>query len=99
MNLGDIQTVGGVMVVITILVQVLKPAIPEGWVAPVAILSGIVLVVAADLLLGRLSGPQLGTAVLTGFLGGASAVGLYSGQKVIPVRGGQPLLGPRTDTP
>ncbi len=77
MTLSDPLSVGGAAVVVTLLVQLLKPWVPEKLVPHTTALIGIVVVVAAAVVLGQTSAEQLGNAVLTGFLAGTAAVGLY----------------------
>jgi len=89
MNLTDLQTVAGVAVVVSILTQLVKPYLEEKAVPLVAIALGLVVGALATLALG-LSGPaDLGNALLTGLLGGASAIGLYQVQKPTGILKGQ----------
>ncbi len=81
MSLNDLQTVLGVSVVVMILVQLIKPYFEEDAIRLLAIGLGLVVGLLAAITLGQSSALDLGNAILTGFLGGASAIGLYQAQK------------------
>jgi predicted RND superfamily exporter protein len=80
LSLNDLLTVAGVAVVVAILVQVLKQWLREDLVPLLALLLGMVLAVAASAALGMLTPEAIGNALLTGLLGGASAIGIYETQ-------------------
>ncbi len=80
-TLTDLQTIGGAVVVIALLVQLLKGRISKQATPLVAILLGVVVVVAAELALGLSGSEAIGNAVLRGLLAGAASVGLYDVQK------------------
>lgn len=97
MNLNDIQTAAGAAVIVAIVMQTLKSLVPERWVPATAILVGVALVIGATGVVGQGTAEDLGHAALTGFLAGASSVGLYAAQRPVPLRGGGPLMGPREE--
>ena len=82
-TLTDFQTVGGAVVVIAVLTQLLKGHLTKQATPLVAVLLGIVVVVAAELALGHSEPEAIGNAVLRGLLAGAAAVGLYDVQKPV----------------
>lgn len=86
MQINDILTVGGAAVVVVPLVQVLKAYVAERYVPLLALVVGIVVVVAAAL--AHIYAQDLGNAVLTGILAGLAAQGLYK------VQGGV-IVGPK----
>ena len=81
LTLSDLLTSGGVAVVVVLLVQLVKRFIPEGYVQHVAVGLGIAIAVIARLVLGPITAELVGNAVLIGFFGGLSAVGLYQVQQ------------------
>lgn len=92
MILNDLLTVGGATVAVLIFVQLFKQYLPATYIAAIAtILVGPLLVLAAALALGQTSPEALGNALLTGFLAGAGAVGLYNVQKPLG------LMPPKAD--
>lgn len=83
MILNDLQTVAGVAILVAILVQLFKGLVEDRSVPLLAVIVGIVVGVLASIALGQSAPVDIGNAVLTGLLGGASAVGLYQVQKPI----------------
>lgn len=78
MNISDLLNVGGLAVVLTLALQIVKPLLTEAqidkWLPSLAVILGIVVAVAVALV----QSTDPAQAVLTGFLAGTSAVGLYS---------------------
>jgi len=89
-TIQSLLSVGISALVVNIVVQLVKQWLPEAYVRLFAILFGIVLVVAAALVLGQRTAADLGNAVLTGFLGGSSAIGLYALQEPVHLLGSKP---------
>lgn len=90
LGLAELLTTGGIAVVVTILVQLLKGGVVAERAIPwLAVALGMAIAVAAAAALGQRAAADLGNAALTGFLGGAAAIGLYQLQRPIG------LLGPR----
>lgn len=85
MDLQSILTVAGTFTVVMVLVsQIVKMFVLDPrWVAVFSIVGGMVLVPLAYLSQGTLTWANLYIAVLAGFFAGASAVGLYEGQRAI----------------
>ncbi len=83
MSLTDIQSAASAAVIVLIIIQVCKRWIDEKLVPLASILLGIVIVVAATLVLGQSSPEAIGNAVLQGILAGAASSGLYSVQKPV----------------
>jgi hypothetical protein len=81
LTLTDVRTVAGAAAIVAILVQLLKPWIPERLVPVAAVVAGVAVSVAATLAQGVFTAEQIGNAVLTGLLAGACAVGLYQLQR------------------
>lgn len=80
LTLSDLLTPAGVAVIVMILIQVSKKAIPEDIVPACALAVGMALALAAQLALGPWTAESIGTALLAGFLGGAAASGIYKAQ-------------------
>src|ERR1700741_998494 len=85
LTLSGLVTIGGVAVLVAIVVQALKRALPSGAVPPVALVVGALVGLLASWALGRTAPAELGQAVLTGVVGGAVAVHLYELQKPIGI--------------
>lgn len=81
LSISDLLTVSGLAVVITIIVQLAKGLVEERFVPLFAVAVGVVLAVVASVVLQQYGPEAVAQAVLTGFLGGASAIGIYSLQK------------------
>ena len=80
-TIGDLTTVVGLAFVLLILAQIVKEYLPERFITLCVIGAGIVIAVAATLALGESDAVSIGNAILTGFLAGAAATGLYDLQK------------------
>lgn len=80
MHVADLLTVGGVAVVVTILVQVVKWALGQNY-ADAWARFGPLLALVAGVLIGGAAALYLGAdpaeGLLTGFLGGAASMGIY----------------------
>jgi hypothetical protein len=78
MQLADLLNVGGLAVVIVLALQIVKPLLSGDqiakWTPSLAVALGVIVAVAVALVLAA----DPAQAVLTGFLAGTSAVGLYS---------------------
>lgn len=100
MTANDAMTVGGAAVLVSILVQVIKGALPEEWIPRLALLLGIVVVdgatLAVHLTAGTLTPIVLFDGFLTGLIAGASSIGLYKVQQPIGILGpkGNPANSP-----
>ena len=81
LTLNDLLTVSGLAVVITIIVQLAKGWVEERFVPLFAVAVGIVLAVLASVVLQQYGPEAVAQAVLTGLLGGASAIGIYKLQQ------------------
>lgn len=81
MTLLDVETVAGASAVTSIIVQLLKSWVPRKWLPHTGVAAGVVIVLTASMILGQTSAQSLGSAVLTGLLAGAAAVGLQRVQK------------------
>ncbi len=81
MTLNDLLTVSGLAVVVTILTQLFKGFVDERWVPLFAVAIGITLAVGASVALGLYGVPAVAQAILTGLLGGAAAIGIYTLQQ------------------
>lgn len=81
MVLSDILTIAGASVIVTLLTQLIKADVPEKRVPHVALALGVLIVVQASLALGKSTYADLGTAVVTGLLAGAAAIGWYNVEK------------------
>ncbi|MDO8670958.1 MAG: hypothetical protein Q7O66_05950 [Dehalococcoidia bacterium] len=83
LNLSDLLTPAGVAIVVLILIQVSKKWISEDLVPACALAVGMAVAIAAQLVLGPVTGVAIATAALGGFLGGAAASGVYKAQAPI----------------
>ena len=82
---SDLLTVGGLAILLTLLVQLIKPGIRSEWIPTAAVILGIIIAVAASWVTDLTSKQQIADAVLTGILAGFSSVGLYQVQARAPV--------------
>jgi hypothetical protein len=77
MQLADLLNVGGLAVVIVLALQIVKPLLTSDqiakWTPTLAVVLGIVVALAVSIT----QGADVAQAVLTGFLAGTSAAGLY----------------------
>ena len=81
LTLADLLTVGGLSLLVTILVQLAKPYLPEKQIPLFSIAVGVLVAVVTSLALGRVGAEPVGQAILTGVLGGAAAIGIYQLQQ------------------
>jgi hypothetical protein len=81
LTISDLLTVSGLAVVITIVVQLAKGWIEERFVPLFAVAVGVCLAVIASVVLQQYGPEAVAQAVLTGLLGGASAIGIYKLQQ------------------
>ena len=88
MTLNDLATVGGLAVVVTIIVQLFKGFVTERWVPLFAVGVGVAVSMLAAWALGMYGWANVGQAMLTGLLAGATAIGIY---EVAP----RNVLGPK----
>ena len=99
MTATDLLSTGGAAIIVSILVQLLKPFIDERWIPLSAIAVGVALVEMAMVAVGLSAGEfvpiDLVNGLLTGILAGASSIGLYQVQKPVGVLGakGTPPAG------
>lgn len=84
-TLNDLMSITGAAVVIAVVVNICKRWIADDFVPLFSVGVGMVLVVLASLALGNWGAEAVGNALLTGFLAGAAAVGLYDLQKPLRV--------------
>lgn len=78
MQLGDLLTIGGASVIVSLLVQLVKPLLPARLVPLMALAIGVLIVGLAAV--ANVYAQAAGQAVLTGILAGAGAIGLYEVQ-------------------
>ena len=83
MQLSELQTVAGLMVVVTILVNVFKRYVSEDRVPLLALGLGVAIAVLGAAALNQYGVQNVAQAILTGLLAGASAIGLYQVQKPV----------------
>ena len=79
--LTDLGTVAGVAVLVTILMQVVKQWLPAEWTALGAVVLGVLLALFGTVALDVVGRREVVQAIITGLLGGASAIGIYQVQK------------------
>jgi len=77
LNLASLLSVAGAAVVVSVIVQIVKPWIMERLIPLSSVLIGMGLVLLASVILGHTGAEELGNAALTGLLAGASAIGIY----------------------
>jgi len=76
-NLQSLLFAAPAAVVVSIIVQIVKPWIVERFIPLASVLIGMGIVLIASVLLEKTAVVELGNAALTGFMAGASAIGLY----------------------
>lgn len=76
-NLQSLLFAAPAAIVVSLIVQIVKGWIVERFIPVAAVLIGMALVLVASILLEKTSIVELGNAALTGFMAGASAIGLY----------------------
>ena len=83
MTLELVASFAGASVLVSLLVEVVKRAwdppadVQDRFMPIIAMVIGVVVVVAATMLLGPVDGELIGNAVLTGVFSGLAACGLY----------------------